>query len=201
MGQDFLDKVYKVSGAEATRDLYDAWSDTYDAELSRNRYVTPQRCAEALRQFVTDPDEPVLDIGCGTGMSGLALLAAGFRTIDGLDLSPGMVRKARAKGIYRMVDTVGADDPLPTGYKVITAIGMIGSGAAPITVLDRIVKALPPGGMTVFSFNDHTLENPAYQGRVDALLKEGMMVERFREYGDHLPGQSINSTVYVLEKS
>ncbi|MFZ7090559.1 class I SAM-dependent DNA methyltransferase [Primorskyibacter sp. 2E233] len=200
MTDGFFDKVYKTRGTEQTRDLYDAWSKTYDEELAQNNYVTPQRCADALARFVDDKTQPLLDFGCGTGMSGLALRMTGFSVIDGRDLSPGMLAQARQKGIYRDLAQIGPDDPLPGGYGAIAAIGVIGSGAAPISVLDRIVEALPPKGKTVFSFNDHTLEDPVYQARVDALIDAGIVMELCREYGDHLPGQNINSMIYVIEK-
>ena len=76
----FLDKVYAARDAASTRDLYDDWAATYDAEIGDNGYATPGRCAEALKQFSQDLSQPVLDFGCGTGLSGLALRLAGCET-------------------------------------------------------------------------------------------------------------------------
>ncbi|KUF11750.1 class I SAM-dependent DNA methyltransferase [Pseudoponticoccus marisrubri] len=196
----FFDKVYKTRDSDGTRALYDDWSTRYEAEVAQQGYATPGRCAQALHAFLTDPDAPILDMGCGTGLSGLALRLAGFTTIDGRDLSPGMLEEARKKEVYRDLSPIGPDDPLPEGYSAICAIGVIGAGAAPLSVLDRIVEALPSGGLTVFSFNDHTLQDPAYHGRVEALIGEGVLREHFREDGPHLPGMNMNATVYVLEK-
>ena len=89
---------------------------------------------------------------------------------------------------------------MPGGYAAIAAIGVIGAGAAPPQVLDRIAAALAPGGLTVFSFNDHTLADPAYAARVAALVQAGQLRERFREHGPHLPGLNLQSTVHVFEK-
>ncbi|MDU8911558.1 class I SAM-dependent DNA methyltransferase [Aestuariicoccus sp. MJ-SS9] len=201
MTDSFLDKVYAARTAEETRAVYDAWSKSYEAEVAENGYATPGRCAAALHAIMADTNAPILDFGCGTGLSGLALRLAGFTVIDGLDLSPDMLAIARDKGLYRDLSQTQANDPLPRGYAAIAAIGVIGAGAAPLAVLDRIIDALEPGGFTVFSFNDHTLEDPSYQARVEALMADGTVTERFREHGPHLPGRDLNATVYVLEKN
>ena len=201
MQDQFLDKVYHARTSEETKTIYDAWAQSYEAEVADNGYVTPGRCASALAEFVEDKNTPVLDFVCGTGLSGLALRAAGFTTLDGVDLSDGMLEVARSKGAYRSLTTIGADDPVPSGYRVITAIGVIGAGAAPLPVLDKILAQLPTGGKCVFSFNDHTLEDPAYAQKIDTLKKEGVVIELFCEHGPHLPGRDMGSNVYVLEKT
>jgi predicted TPR repeat methyltransferase len=41
----------------------------------------------------------VLDLGCGTGLAGAVFRPLAVR-LDGVDLSPAMIEKARAKGLY-----------------------------------------------------------------------------------------------------
>jgi predicted TPR repeat methyltransferase len=197
----FLDKVYGIKGTEQTRALYDDWAPGYDVEVADAGYATPARCAKALAGAMTDKSLPVLDVGCGTGLSGQALADAGFRTIDGRDLSPGMVEQARSKNVYRSLAIVGPDDPLPERYAAMAAIGVIGAGAAPISLLDRMIVALPPGGLAVFSFNDHTLDDPAYADRVHSLIGQGTVTRLFEERGPHLPSLGLQSIVYVLQKA
>jgi SAM-dependent methyltransferase len=43
----------------------------------------------------------VADLGCGTGRTGAWLASRGVGEIDGVDLSPGMLEAARARGVYR----------------------------------------------------------------------------------------------------
>lgn len=201
MSDPYFDKVYKARSEEETRALYDGWAATYEQAMADEGYATPRRCAEALRSELPDSAAPILDFGCGSGLSGLALRLVGCTVIDGVDLSPGMLTLARAKGVYRSLAPIGPGDPVPRGYAAIAAIGVIGAGAAPLAALDRIFAALAPGAKSVFSFNDHTLEDPAFEGRVDALLADGTLRQLFREHGPHLPGKTIGSTVYVLEKA
>lgn len=202
MTENFLDKVYAARGEEQTREIYDNWAASYEAEVAQNGYATPGRCAQALAKVTEDLTAPVLDFGCGTGLSGLALKLAGFSTIDGVDLSAEMLAQAQAKGVYRETRQVTGDLSLETGrYSTITAIGVIGSGAAPISVLDTLMNALGPGGRLVFSFNDHTLEDPVHEARISEWTDCGAARLIFRERGEHLPGLGMKSNVYILEKA
>jgi predicted TPR repeat methyltransferase len=204
MAGKFLDKAYQARDADSTRALYDDWSASYEVEVAENGYVTPERCAKALARFTEDMAAPILDFGCGTGLSGLALKLAGFETIDGLDLSPEMLGKARAKKVYRTLSVIEADAPLahrPGDYAAIAAIGVIGAGAAPISVLHNLVRELGPGGKLVLSFNDHALEDPKNEAGLNEWLDCGAATLLFKEHGPHLPGIDLKATVYVIEKT
>lgn len=197
----YLDKVYGLDTPEETRDFYARWADSYDREVAANGYVTPRRCADALRRFA-DPTLPVLDFGCGTGLSGLALRAAGFDTLDGCDITPEMLEKARARGIYRhlWVGEPGSVDLSRGPYGAVVAIGVIGVGAAPVETFDMLAEALEPGCLFAFSFNDHTMEDSAYPGALARHLEAGTFEQLAAEYGPHLPGRDMNSWVYVLRR-
>ncbi|UXX83704.1 class I SAM-dependent DNA methyltransferase [Roseovarius pelagicus] len=200
----FLDKAYDLDGADKTQAHYDAWAATYDAEISENGYATPGRCAAALWAKLPRPDAPILDFGCGTGLSGLALKLAGYRVIDGTDPSVEMLEGARAKNVYRTLSALDLSDPapIPTGrYRAIAAIGVIGTGAAPARTLDLLMKTLGRGDFLVFSYNDHALADPHYVGRLNQWLDCGAARLITKDYGPHLPGQNLNSNVYVVEKN
>lgn len=202
MTDTYLDKVYSARTPDETREIYDAWSKSYEAEVAENGYATPGRVAGALAKYVNDKSAPILDFGCGTGLSGLALKLSGFETIDGMDLSSEMLAEARDKEIYRSLTQVSAHAPPPIAkgdYPVITAIGVIGAGAAPLALFDTLMKALGRGGLFAFSFNDHTLEDPAYEGRLNDWIDPGHARLLFRERGAHLPGIDMKSVVYVVE--
>lgn len=203
MTEKFLDKAYGARDAASTRALYDDWAASYEAEVGEHGYATPGRCAEALAKYCDDLTKPILDFGCGTGLSGLALKLAGFTTIDGVDLSADMLAQANDKGVYRTLHHIEAGAPLthvPGDYAAIAAIGVIGAGAAPISVFDTLMKSLAKGGFLVFSFNDHALEDKANEARVNEWIDCGAATLLFREHGPHLPGIDLKSNVYVIEK-
>lgn len=204
MAQKFLDKAYQARDARSTRTLYDDWSDTYEAEVADQGYATPGRCAAALKKFSDDMTAPVLDFGCGTGLAGLAFKRAGFETIDGLDLSSEMLAQAESKNVYRHLDQIEADAPLghtPGDYAAIAAVGVIGAGAAPISVFHTLMNGLATGNKLVFSFNDHALEDPSNEAALCEWLDCGAARLLFKEHGEHLPGIGLKSNVYVLERT
>ncbi len=203
MNSNFLDRVYATRTVEDSIRLYDDWANSYDQELLRHGYATPGRCAAALASVVEDRDSPVLDYGCGTGWSGRELVKAGFKTVDGCDLSEGMMDVARSHNVYRKLTTIRLGQPLPfaTGsYGHIAAVGVISVGAAPVSLMDDLVELLEPGGTLTFSYNDHTLDSPEYVGRVREHVDTSSVDLLFKEHGAHLPGIDLMSTVYVIQK-
>ncbi|MBT8418031.1 MAG: methyltransferase domain-containing protein, partial [Silicimonas sp.] len=160
--------------------------------------------AMALRRSGANPDKPVLDFGCGTGLSGLALKATGFAQIDGTDISPEMIAKAKARGIYQHL---WLSDPGDMGhvrrgqYPIIVATGVISLGAAPPETLDMLVDVVPSGGLLAFSFNDATLTDRAYTDRLDAAVLAPDIEMAFEEQGPHLPAKNMTSAVYVLRRT
>jgi len=199
MSDGFLKKVYDVEGEDAVRALYDDWSESYDAEIAENGYATPARCAEALVRCGLPRDAAILDMGCGTGLSGVAFAQVGFTTLDGTDLSPGMLDKARGRNVYRDL-CLTADLP-EERYDAVAAVGVIGPGAAPVTLFDNCLDHLIPGGLFVLSLNDHALDVAEFPARITRAIAERQVLSRFEERGPHLPGIGVKSTVYVLEKT
>lgn len=202
MTEKFLDKTYATSGPKAMRDLYDAWSDSYEDEVAENGYATPARLAAALVQSMPDRDTPILDYGCGTGLSGTALADAGFSTIDGMDPSPGMLARCRKKGLYRNLIQLDLNEPLPIEprqYSVIMAIGVISTGAGPARLMDTLIALLPTGGLFGLSLNDHALADPDYPAGIERLKAAGHIVLA-EDYGTHLPGIGLKSMIYLFEK-
>lgn len=197
-----LTSAHALRGTSETRGFYDAWASRYEADLLAAGYATPARIAGALHRTGTPTEARVLDFGCGTGLSGMALVARGYTRIDGCDLSPEMMALAEARQIYgRLHGSQGPLPPeiLPGDHDVITATGAIGHGAGPATLLGDLAALLPPGGRLAFSLNDPTLADPAYQGALAALCDGGWRV-LLREHGPHLPQMGMGATVLVLER-
>lgn len=200
----FLDRVYGIDSPEETRRLYEDWAGSYDAEVRANGYATPGRCAAALAAAVADCTAPLLDLGCGTGLSGEAFRQAGFATIDGTDFSPRMLEAARRKaGVYRQLALGDLQRPVPAApgdYTHAAAVGVFSPAHAPAAMIRQVLAILPVGGCFVFSLNDHALGDPSYDGEIDRLVHAGTAEVAHRDYGDHLPGRGLKSAVVVLRK-
>jgi predicted TPR repeat methyltransferase len=200
MTENYLDKVYKLKTEEDSRALYDDWAGQYDDDLTAQGYATPARCAATLKRSGLPATAPILDMGCGTGLSGRALAAEGFSAIDGADVSAGMMDEARKSGIYGQLIDLSKATPPKGHYAAVVAAGVISAGAAPPAVFDQCLDLLGPGGLFCLSFNDHTLDNPAYTDRLSAALDAGKATVIAQEMGDHIPGLGSKSMVYLLHR-
>lgn len=181
--------------------VYADWAATYDEEVTKRGYHTPARIALALMSHASSHD-PILDFGCGTGLSGMALQAAGFGTIDGTDITAEMLERAAALGLYRKtwLSQPGALDFGRGAYPVITAIGVISLGAAPADLLGALVAKLDQGGLLALSFNDPTLADDSYGDALSAELAAGRAEILFREHGPHLDDVDMGADVIILRR-
>ena len=76
--------------------IYDVRARFWDQERS---YFGARLVGDALHRHAGTAALDILDIGCGTGLAGIAVRDLAKR-LDGVDLSPAMLEKAQAKGIY-----------------------------------------------------------------------------------------------------
>lgn len=204
MTKSGLQNVYSISSSEEASSFYDRWADRYEDELAEGGYVTPVRCAVLLAEHAQMPWAPLLELGCGTGLGGLALRDAGFECIDGLDISPEMLARAREKKVYRNLGLADLSQPLddvPEGtYQNAAAIGVFNPGVIPATVIDEVLAKLPAGGCFVFSLNDHALAERSFPSRVYDLAEYHVLDLLARDHGAHIPGIGLESTVFVGRK-
>ena len=188
--------------ANETRDIYAEWAMTYDTDLTPAGYESPRRIAEAIRKFST-PDTTILDFVCGTGLSGLALQAVGFKHIDGVEISPEMLALAKLRKVYNSVwqSALGEITHVKRGqYQIIVAAGVISLGAAPPETLSLIIDHLDKGGMAEFSFNDPTIEDGSYDAILNSEILDRRVKVIFRENGPHLSERNMGSDIIVLKR-
>lgn len=83
------------------QDLFDGFADSFDKNLQGLDYQAPNLLAAVIAMEWPTPDAAlqVLDAGCGTGWCGPLLRPYAHRLV-GVDLSPGMMNKARARKVY-----------------------------------------------------------------------------------------------------
>lgn len=90
----------------APREGYDRWAPTYEDTVEDAMDL-------ALLERVSvdwSSARAVADLGCGTGRTGAWLKARGVGEVDGVDISPGMLDSARARGVYRSLREVEVGD-------------------------------------------------------------------------------------------
>lgn len=201
--KQFLTSAYDLENAEQTRSLYHEWAATYDEEISANGYASPLRTAEALVSCGAALNQPLLDIGCGSGVSGQLLQQAGFTELHGSDFSQPMLELAAQKKLYHKLNLADLNDPfnfVDKPYHGIAAIGVMAPGHAGPELILSVLELLVTGGLFGFSMNDHTLVNPDYMDEINRLVMARRIRIRWSEYGEHLPGINLNSIIMVIQK-
>ncbi|MEE2774128.1 MAG: methyltransferase domain-containing protein [Pseudomonadota bacterium] len=201
--KQYFPLAYKLTDQEQINNLYDQWAVSYDEELKENLYRTPERCALALQRFVPK-NQTVLDFGCGTGLSGQALIDVGYTSVIGTDINERMLWVAKSKGIYKKIlSNVDLDKVLSKKglFSNIIAVGVISSGAGPPSLLMDVLAMLEDGGFLCFSFNDHTLADEKYIETLELVKEMKLAEEVFTEYGSHLIKRNVGSQVFVLKKA
>lgn len=136
------------------RDAFDRFSADYDATLERLSYRAPRLVGMALAQACrAAADLDVLDAGCGTGLCG-PILRPYARRLTGVDLSAGMLARARQRGVY---DTLAEEELVahlrrhPRAFDLIAAADTLIYFGALEPLLEAAAGALRPGGRVVLT--------------------------------------------------
>ena len=183
--------------------MYNNWYNSYDNELLRNGYITPLRCAEAINRNASSKQALVLDIGCGTGLSGQEILSKGFVNIDGTDFSSKMLEKSAEKQIYQelfLIDLNSSNYNLNKKYDIICAAGVISPNHARPETINNFQKFLNRKGLIVFSLNDHAVEDVNFMNKIKFVIKKNKLKIVEKKYGNHLVKIKLRSWIYVLQK-
>ena len=178
-----LDSAYALGGTEETRAFYKAWADSYDQTFAEDRgYRSP---AEVARRFraAADGNEPVLDVGAGTGLIGAEL--AGVE-IDALDLSPEMLEVAARKGVYRRLITADLTRPLDipdASYGGIVSSGTFTHGHVGPVCLPELLRIARPGALFVCTVIPAVYDRAGFGSALAQLVAEDRITPvRFHDF-------------------
>ena len=137
------------------RTLFDQFAADYDTRMrGRLGYAAPSILRD-LAQYLIDPMGrfDVLDLGCGTGLSGVAFKPLAKR-LTGVDLSPRMLEQARALNIYDVL--VEADvETLPPAcdgpFDLVIAADVLVYLGDLSALFDAVRRRLSPDGLWLFT--------------------------------------------------
>lgn len=137
-----------------TSQVFDRWSRWWDSASRYNRKVY-----DAVVQQLDDSQRRILDVGCGTGVlaSMLAARSPG-RVVYGLDISPGMVEKAkslaREYGADRLHFVQGDAEALPfpdAEFDAVVSTLSFHHYPNPLQALREFRRVLRPAGLVVIA--------------------------------------------------
>ena len=135
--------------------VFDHFAGSFDAMLESLHYQVPALVAERLRQLLPAPDGSldVADLGCGTGPCGPQLKPYA-RRLAGCDLSVGMLRRAKARGVYDVLHKAELGYYLqtqPARFDLLVSADTLIYFGDLRAVLRHAHAALRPGGWLVFT--------------------------------------------------
>jgi predicted TPR repeat methyltransferase len=138
------------------RAVYDAWAATYDEDVAGpggDDYPLPGIVADVVARL-TGPRADVLDAACGTGLVGAALARHGFTSVDGLDISPRMIARARARHVYHDLGPADLTQRLPGAgdkFGIVTCVNAFEPGHLPRSALVEFARVVHRGGRIVLT--------------------------------------------------
>jgi len=137
-------------------ELFDGYAGDFEHHLvEKLDYKTPQKLYDTVEEFIRDRQSElnVIDLGCGTGLCG-PLFRKHARFLKGVDLSPGMLVRAKERNIYdELVEgdlTVGLGTARDVYDMVIAADVFVYVGELR-PVFEATARVLRPGGLFAFS--------------------------------------------------
>ena len=136
-------------------DVFDRFASSFDERLAMLDYQAPRLVGEALSELLGPPNArlDVLDAGAGTGLCA-PWLAPYARRLVGVDLSPGMLDKAKRRGQYHQLVTaelVAYLDQHPSAYHLVVSADTLCYFGELDAALKSARRALRPGGHLVFT--------------------------------------------------
>lgn len=192
-----LDEAYSVKTPDDNRRLYAKWAATYEtAFVDAKEYRYPKAIAEVFNEVV-GPVTRVLDIGTGTGLTGMYLTRLRPTVvIDGMDISPEMLAQAKLKkrddgrDVYRALYERDLTKVTPNEnppYEALLSSGTFTHGHLGPESLRNLLPLLAHNGWLVVGVNNEHFEVRDFAGELDALVAIGAIeapqILRIEVYG------------------
>ena len=203
-GTEFAVRARAATDPSGVRAVYDEWAPTYDADLAGphgDDYPLPGIVADVVARL-DEPETDVLDAACGTGLVGAALARHGFTSVDGLDISPRMIARARSR-TRRVYHDLGPADltqrlpGAPDKFGVVTCVNALEVGHLAPTALVEFARVVHRGGHIVLTVSTDGWPDVEHHLRRLASRR----IARVLETGEHPlhPSTGSRHVVAVLE--
>lgn len=182
MSDERLAWIYAATNPQELQERYDVWAKEYDTDLAGLQYTAPAAGAERCNLWA-GPTARVLDAGCGTGLVGQALRAAGVGHLTGFDLSHVMLEVAAQRGVYDELRQGSLLEPLPYpagSFDAVVSVGVFTFGHVGPQALAALPAVVRSGGHVVMTFRDDVMRDMGFADEVQRLERDGVwrLVER-----------------------
>ena len=202
---EFVDAAYHLQDEASLVEFYRKWAEDYDHQmLDELGYTSPIAIAQQLSEHLTDKTAQIFDVGCGTGLTCVYLAEKGYSNLDGIDLSPDMVRVAAQRGIYRELlvgDVNQALECEDSSYDGVISSGTFTHGHVGPQPLDEIFRILKPGGVLACTVHEDLWESMGFRAKLDALVEADIAVCLSLKMGSYYRDSPPEGWFCVYQKS
>ena len=178
---DFVDAAYHIEDETEMVEFYKKWAEDYDREMLQGLgYESPTKIAQLLNTRLAQKDAEIFDVGCGTGLTCVFLAAQGYENLDGIDISPEMVRVAGERGIYRELIVGDVNQALERDdavYDGVISSGTFTHGHVGPQPLDEIFRVLKAGGYLACTVHEDLWESMGFRAKFEQLTADGVADE------------------------
>lgn len=202
--ENFLERVHQCRTVDDTKQVYGDWASTYDQTLTACGYKSPWLVASIITARVSDKTTSILDVGCGTGMSGQAMSQAGFSVIDGIDLSQEMLDEARTKDIYRTLtpaDLMQQIDIADATYGAAISVGTFTVGHVGPDRIPEVLRLIKPRGLFAFTVRVDAWADQRYEEMLSDLAAQNLLTVLDDQIQSHFDGRDQKAHFLLLGKN
>jgi SAM-dependent methyltransferase len=159
------------------RSGYGEWVATYEETVQDAMDVA---LLESLRTVDWPRAGTVADLGCGTGRTGAWLREHGAGAIDGVDLTPEMLERARARAVHRrLLEGDVAATGLEAGAYDLVICSLVDEHLATLGPLYAEARRLarPGGTFVIVGFHPHFIMASGMPTHYDSASGEPVAIE------------------------
>jgi ubiquinone/menaquinone biosynthesis C-methylase UbiE len=168
------------------REYYDAFATNYEAQRGGRPGAGYHDLLDELESGFVErfgKDRDVLEVGCGTGLV-LARIARFARSARGIDLSPNMLERARARGLDVQVADATALPFADATFDVACSFKVIAHVRDVDRALAEMARVVRPGGFVLAEFYNPQslrglLKRLAPPGQIARGMNEAQVFTRF----------------------
>lgn len=180
-----IDMAYSYGSPDDLRRYYNDSASGYDEFVNAVNYVLPWRVVDIALEHFGDKPERAIDVGCGTGLVGLAVSEKMPSLIlEGIDISPKMIHECYDKkgpsGVRCYSSMILADATrekalIDNRYTLMLSAGTFTLGHLVPNHFDLLLNSLVVDGMAVISIKKDHYENENFLDHFSELDKNGLV--------------------------
>ena len=159
------------------QEVYKKWASIYDHDNDDVLGTVSQpNSVQIFNKYITDNNQKIIDVGCGTGLVGLELKKLGYTNFDGIDISKEMIDIAIDRG-YKSLLLGNLNNSLPiesNSYDAALCVGVFTHGHVGPSRLKELTRIIKSQGLVCFTVNEDVYKSYGFDEVIERLESENV---------------------------